>query len=141
MPTGLTVQVTSPRDADLALAPHCQPSSPQAPWQGWSLYRAFYDAVCTDVSFCELEDLLAQLSKTSSVPCQLCSSLGVCFVWDSLVCWPWHPPHVLLPKSHSPLHPWKILWQHKVYPWLWGFFGYVLLCAAFQELLGIGKCE
>lgn len=57
------------------------------------------------------------------------------------MCWPWHPPHVLLPKPHSPLHPWKILRQHKFYPWLWGFFGYDLLCAAFQELLGIGKCE
>lgn len=118
VPAGLTVQVTSPRDCPGS--PRHQPSSPQAHWQGWNLYKAFYDAVCTEVSFCELEDLLGQLSKTSSVSFQLCSVLGVCFVWDSLVCWPWHTPYVHLLKPHSPFHPWKILQQHKFHPC--GFF-------------------
>lgn len=92
---------------------------------------AFYEGVCTKVSFHEVEHL-ARLSKTPSISSQPCSSFGVCFPWDPLVCWPRHPPHVLLPKPHSRLRPWEILQQRKVYPGC-GWLGYGFLCPSVIE--------
>lgn len=88
------VQMTSPGGASLAVGSRHQPSASQARWQGWGSCSAFYEGkkkLCPKVSFHELEHLLAWLSKTPLVFFQPCSSFGVCFAWDPLVCWPWHP--------------------------------------------------
>lgn len=74
VPAGLTVQVTSPRDCPGS--PRHQPSSPQAHWQGWNLYKAFYDAVCTEVSFCELKISLVSSPRPLQSHFSSAASLG-----------------------------------------------------------------